>query len=135
MDMDKFDEIKAEMLRDNRAFIPDADIIYIGWLSRAANTKSALTIIVDSIRPEDANKIIDEGLIWQGEAFQCERYHRQCRLNQCYKCQRYGHIGTQCSANTACSYCAEAHSSQDCPTKSKKSAERKCTVCKGAHET
>ncbi|OAL50489.1 hypothetical protein IQ07DRAFT_428269 [Pyrenochaeta sp. DS3sAY3a] len=28
--------------------------------------------------PEDADKIIDEGLIWQVEVFQCERYERQC---------------------------------------------------------
>jgi hypothetical protein len=134
MDMEKFDEIKAELLHDNRPFIPNADIKYIGWLSRSALTKSASTIIVEFTNPEDANKIIDEGLIWQGEAFQCERYDRQCRLKQCYKCQKYGHIGTQCRANTACGYCAEAHNSKDCPTKVDKSAMRKCAVCKGAHE-
>jgi hypothetical protein len=86
MDMEKFDEIKAELLHDNRPFIPNADIKYIGWLSRAALTKSASTIIVEFTNPEDANKVIDEGIIWQGEAFQCERYDRQCRLKQCYNC-------------------------------------------------
>jgi dGTP triphosphohydrolase len=134
MDVEKFDEIKAELLYDNRPFIPNADIKYIGWLSRAALTKSASTIIVEFTTPEDANKVIDEGLIWQGEAFRCERYDRQCRLKQCYKCQKYGHIGTQCKANTACGYCAEPHSSKDCPTKVDKSAIRKCAVCKGVHE-
>jgi len=134
MDMAKFDETRAELLHDNRAFIPNADIKYIGWLSRAAITKSASTIIVEFTKPEDANKVIDEGLIWQGEAFQCERYDRQCRLKQCYNCQKYGHIGTQCKANTACGYCSEAHNSKDCPTKVDKSATRKCSVCKGAHE-
>ena len=132
--MEKFDEIKAELLHDNRLFIPNADIKYIGWLSRAALTKSASTIIVEFTTLEDANKVIDEGLIWQGEAFQCERYDRQCRLKQCYKCQKYGHIGTQCKASTLYSYCAEPHSSKDCPTKVDKSAIRKCAVCKGAHE-
>lgn len=134
LDMEKFDEIKAELLHDNRPFIPNADIKYIGWLSRAARTKTASTIIVEFTSPEDANKIIDEGLIWQGEVFQCERYDRQCRLKQCYKCQRYGHIGTQCKANTACGYCAEAHDSKDCPTKVDKTVARKCATCKGAHE-
>jgi hypothetical protein len=134
MDMEKFEEIRAELLHDNRPFIPNADIKYIGWLSRAALTKAASTIIIEFTNPEDANKIIDEGLIWQGEAFQCERYDRQCRLKQCYKCQKYGHIGTQCKANTACGYCAEKHNSKDCPTKIDKSAARKCAVCKGAHE-
>jgi hypothetical protein len=130
MDIEKFDEIKAELLHDNRPFIPNADIKYIGWLSRAALTKPASTIIVEFTNPEDANKIIDKGLIWQGEAFQCERYDRQCRLKQCYKCQKYGHIGIQCKANTACGYCAEAHNSKDCPTKVDRSATRRCAVCK-----
>ena len=131
MGMERFDEIKAVLLHDNRTFIPNADIKYIGWLSQAALTKSASTIIVEFTNPEDANKIIDEGLIWQGEAFQRERYDRQCRLKQCYKYQKYGHIGTQCRANPACGYCA---SSKDCPAKVDKSALRKCAVCKGANE-
>ncbi len=134
MDMEKFDQIKTEILQDNKPFIPTADIKYIGWLSRSAPTKSASSIIIEFTRPEDANKIIDEGLIWQGEAFQCERYDRKCRLKQCYKCQKYGHIGTQCRAPNACGYCAEQHSSRDCPTKADKEVTRKCAMCKGPHE-
>jgi hypothetical protein len=76
IDMEKFDKIKAELLHNNRPFIPNTDIKYIRWLSRAALTKSGSTIIVEFTTPEDANKIIDEGLIWQGEAFQYERYDR-----------------------------------------------------------
>jgi len=134
MDMEKFEGIKNEILQDNKPFIPLANIKYIGWLSRTAPTKSASSIIVEFTRLEDANKIIDEGLIWQGEVFQCERYDRQCRLKQCYKCQRYGHIGTQCTAPTTCGYCAERHSSKDCPTKADKESPKKCATCKGPHE-
>jgi hypothetical protein len=54
MNMEKFDEIKAKLLHDNRPFIPNADIKYIRWLSRAALTKSASTIIMEFITPEDA---------------------------------------------------------------------------------
>jgi hypothetical protein len=61
MYMEKVDDIRAELLLDCRPFIPNADIKYIGWLSRAALTKSASTIIVE-FTPEDANKFIDEAL-------------------------------------------------------------------------
>jgi hypothetical protein len=61
MDMEKFDDIRAELFLDYRSFIPNADIKYIGWPSRAALTKSASTIIVE-FTPEDANKSIDEAL-------------------------------------------------------------------------
>jgi hypothetical protein len=133
MNMNKPDQIIKDILFDNRVFIPNAEIKYVGWLTRLATTKTMSSIIIEFKTPEDANKIIDEGLIWQGEALQCELYDRQCRLRQCYKCQKYGHIGTQCKATTACGYCAQEHSSQDCPNKADKT-NRKCTNCKGTHE-
>ncbi|RII22699.1 gag-like protein [Alternaria sp. MG1] len=69
MDMSKLDEIRAQILQDNRPFIPWAEIRHKGWLTRDATTKTATTITIEFTKPEDANKIIDEGLIWQGEVF------------------------------------------------------------------
>ena len=69
MDMSKLDEIRAQILQDNRPFIPRAEIRHIGWLTRDATTKTATTITIEFTKPEDANKIIDEGLIWPGEVF------------------------------------------------------------------
>jgi hypothetical protein len=134
MKMDNFEEIRENILQDNRPFIPLAEIKYVGWLTRNAYSKSASSVIIEFTQPEDANKIIDEGLVWQGELFQCERYERQCRLKQCFKCQKYGHIGTQCKATTACGYCAQEHNSRDCPLKADRTATRKCAACGGAHE-
>ena len=134
MDMDRVEEVRNNILHDNRPFIPRADIRYIGWLTRKAPTKSASSVTIEFARPEDANKIIEEGLVWQGELFQCERYERQCRLKQCFNCQKYGHIGTQCKTITACGYCAQEHSSRDCPSKNERTGSRKCAVCHGEHE-
>lgn len=134
MDMDKANAIKTEVLQENRPFIPSAEIKYIGWLSRASIKKSASSMVIEFTTAEDANKIIDEGLIWQGQLFQCERYDRQCRLKQCFNWQKYGHIGTQCKTTTACGYCAQEHKSRDCPFKSDNSVPRKCAACHWNHE-
>jgi hypothetical protein len=134
LDMDKFGENRAQILQDNKPFIPQAGIKHIGWLTRNAPTKQASSITIEFTKPEDANKIIDEGLVWQGEVFQCERYERQCRLKQCYKCQKYGHIGTQCKAATACGYCAQEYDTRDCPSKSGQDTTKKCALCRGEHE-
>jgi hypothetical protein len=63
MDMDKFNETRVELLQDNKPFIPDAEIKYMGWLSKSALTKSAFSIIAEFTKPQDANKINDDGLI------------------------------------------------------------------------
>ncbi|KAI1290509.1 hypothetical protein F5Y03DRAFT_378290 [Xylaria venustula] len=84
MDMDKSEDIRNEILLDNKPFIPNAEIRYIGWLSRKSLTKPASFIIIEFKNPADANKIIDEGLIWQGQVFQCELYNKGSRLKQCF---------------------------------------------------
>ena len=135
MDTEKFEEIKTEILQANRAFLQTADIKYIGWLTRRPPpNKSMSSIIIEFTRAEDANKIIDEGLVWEGERCDCERYERQCRLKQCFQCQKYGHIGTQCKAAKTCGYCAQQHSSWECPSKAGQDTTRKCAVCHGGHE-
>jgi len=134
MDMDRFKETRDQLLLDNKPFIPQAEIKYVGWLTRSAPTKAASSIVIGFSKPEDANKIIDEGLIWQGEVFQCERYERQCRVKQCFKCQHYGHIGTQCKATITCGYCAQEHESRECPSKLDRNVPRKCAACRGGHE-
>ena len=91
-------------------------------------------MIIEFTRPEDANKIIEEGLVWQGEMLKCERYERQYRLKQCFNRQKYGHIGTQCKTTTACGYCAEQHSSREYTSKTERSGPRKCAICQGEHE-
>jgi hypothetical protein len=74
MDIDNFEFIKDGILQDNKPFIPIAEIKYIDWLRRSSSTKSAFAVVVEFTKPEDANKVIDEGLIWRSEVFQCELF-------------------------------------------------------------
>jgi hypothetical protein len=80
IDVDKFKETRDAILQENKPFIPTADIRYIGWLTRRVANKAMSSVIIEFTNPEDANKIIDEGLVWQGEMCHSERYERQCRL-------------------------------------------------------
>lgn len=134
MNIEKFEEVRAEILQANKAFLPTADIKYIGWLTRQRPDKTMSSIIIEFTKPEDANKIIKEGLVWEGEMCQSERYERKCRLKQCFQCQKYGHIGTQCKAAKTCGYCAQQHSSWECPSKAGQNTTKKCAVCHGPHE-
>ncbi|KAF1923274.1 uncharacterized protein M421DRAFT_104512 [Didymella exigua CBS 183.55] len=107
MDMSKLNKIRAQILQDNRPFIPRAKIRHISWLTRDASAKTASTITIEFTKPEDANKIIDEGLIWHG---------------------------TQCKAATACGHCAQEHDTRDCPSRAGQTIARKCAACRGEHE-
>ena len=45
---------------------------------------------------EQANRMIKEGVVIQYDLKLAEIYDLKCRVTQCYKCQRYGYIGTAC---------------------------------------
>ncbi|KIV98862.1 uncharacterized protein PV09_09388 [Verruconis gallopava] len=68
MNMEKPDEIKGAILQDHRPFTLEAEIKYVGWLTCKTPDKTMSSIIIEFTRPEDANKIIDEGLGWKSKA-------------------------------------------------------------------
>ena len=69
IDIDRFKETRDQLLLDNKPFIPQAEIKYVSWLTRNAPIKAASSVIIEFNKVEDANKIINKGLIWQGKVF------------------------------------------------------------------
>jgi hypothetical protein len=122
-----------QMLADNHTVVPDAEITYIGWLTKESHLKRASSIVVEFTEPEMANAIIYAGMVWDGQVHQCQLYDRACRIKQCFRCYNYGHIGTQCSAAQVCGYCSEQHETKHCSQKGAEGFAPRCTVCKGVH--
>lgn len=52
------------------------------------------------------------------------------RPTQCYRCQEFGHIASNCYAEVRCSYCAEPHRYKDCPKE-----HEKCANCGEEHSS
>jgi hypothetical protein len=62
-----------------------------------------------------------------------ELYESGSRIKQCFRCQQYGHISTQCNNNVMCSFCGGSHSTNDCMEK-EHTDNRKCAACNaGSH--
>lgn len=122
-----------QILADNHTVIPKAEISHVGWLTRESPSKSASAIVVEFKEPEMANAIIYASMVWDGQLHSSELYDRACRVKQCFRCYRYGHIGTQCSAAQTCGYCAELHETKNCPQKGAEGFNPRCPVCKGTH--
>lgn len=83
-----------QMLTDNYTVTPNAEISYVGWLTKEAALKRASSIVVEFTDPEMANTIIYTGMVWDGQIHQCQLYDRACRVKQCFRCCNYNHIST-----------------------------------------
>ncbi|KDN66640.1 hypothetical protein CSUB01_11417 [Colletotrichum sublineola] len=58
MDMERFNEIRDDLLQDNKAFIPTAEIKYIGWLTRSASKKTASSIVVEFSKAAESTDLL-----------------------------------------------------------------------------
>ncbi|OJD17317.1 hypothetical protein ACJ73_08809 [Blastomyces percursus] len=117
----------------NATLYPGATITYVGWLTRTGAKKPTSSLVLEFATKEHADRAIREGLVLDACYHHCELYHRSCKLKQCYKCQKYGHIGAQCNANETCGYCAEPHNTRDCRKKEDPNSTSKCALCKEPH--
>lgn len=122
-----------QMLADNRTVIPNAKILYVGWLTKEVLLKHVSSIVVEFTESEAANAIIYAGMAWDCQIYHCQLYDRSCRIKQCFRCYKYGHIGTQCNAFQVCGHCAELHETKHCKQKAVEGFTPQCAVCKGAH--
>ena len=53
------------------------------------------------------------------------------RIIRCYKCQKFGHMSSNCHSRESCKHCAEKHSVAKWTNKDKPA---KCSNCKGNHQ-
>lgn len=60
-----------------------------------------------------------------------ETLRQQPRLAQCYRCQKFGHACTRCTAVPKCVKCAGNHFSYEC--KKDKNTPASCANCRGGH--
>lgn len=106
------------------------EITRVKWakpLIRSGRTTGPLHISV--LEPEQANTLIKAGLIWDYQLHDCEPYHGDCQITQCFKCYLYGHTAKMCINTTRCGFCAApGHSTNDCMAKEDRTKYR-CVPC------
>ena len=71
---------------------------------------------------KQAEALISGGFICQktGIIFKVEEFRTTPSIQQCCKCQGFGHKAPNCTKKPKCVVCGEAHSHKNCPNKDKR---------------
>ena len=99
-------------------------------LTKRPRNPNALTqsIIISMKHSEEADECIMSGMSIERRWFRPERYTPQCRINQCFNCQGYGHKANVCTRKTRCGKCAQEHDTRECESET-----MQCANCKDSH--
>jgi hypothetical protein len=122
------EEHARRMEKENEKFHPGLKILGMRWLGRVEGIKDYAPLVVEVPCAEQANRMIREGVVIQYDLKLAETYDPKCRVTQCYKCQRYGHIGTACHNQQKCGHCGGEHRTDECIER-EQATRRRCAAC------
>jgi hypothetical protein len=125
----EIEQIAQTLKENNERLLLRTEITYIGLLGRPQTKTGCCSIVVEFEDVTVANNIICEGSLFiEGKKKTVERYERTCRIKQCYKCKKYGHIANACQKQTICGNCGNlGHQEKECKSPPK------CVNCQKPH--
>jgi hypothetical protein len=106
-------------------------IAKIIWSRSVINEEKKLSsLIVKIYSAEQINRLIKDDFLHEYSQISCELFVNNCRIKQCFNCQRYDHIDKICRHERRCSVCVESHNDLTCKILIDK---KKCVNCENNH--
>ena len=93
------------------------------------------SVLLHVSTPAAAQKLCNDGLLWEAQIFNCEPFASDVRVKQCFGCFSYGHIAAHCQKGARCGCCGSSKHPEGedaCPVKTQGAAP-KCANCGGKH--
>jgi hypothetical protein len=101
------------------------------WSKSVVNSEKKLSsLIVKIYSVEQIDRLIKNDLLHEYTQIICELFVNNCRIKQCFNCQRYEHIDKICRYERRCFVCFESHNDFACKMSIDK---RKCANCENNH--
>jgi hypothetical protein len=72
--------------------------------------------LIEVRTPGGANRLMQEGLQYDGELNDCALLIENCTLTHCFNCYCYDYTAKACKARRYCGFCAKEHDSRNCST-------------------
>jgi hypothetical protein len=88
-------------------------IVRVGWAKRTLTSgERVAALYIGVAEPDQANHLIDTGLLINSELYDCELFDGSCYITQCFKCYQYNHTAKHCKSVARCGFCGTAGSTQ-----------------------
>jgi hypothetical protein len=121
--------VKSEIYAQNPRLRNSVEILWVAPSKKLLNNRRTMGALCITIaEPEQASLIIEHGLVWNYQIYDCEPYAGDS-VTQCFRCYGFGHIARMCRNIPKCGFCADpGHHTNDCTVK-EYPAKHQCVSC------
>ena len=121
-------EIMARIRGGNSEDITAERVVPLRRRTRNPNAPTQ-SIVIFFKSAKEADDCIEMGIHIEHRYYATtERYTLQCRIKQCFNCQKYGHKASECTRKARCGKCTQEHETKECQSET-----ALCANCKGPH--
>lgn len=126
----------SKIISQNSGYHQGLRIERIAWSRSVAVAKTKgidkthAGLRVELSTQEAADKIIENGLLFDSELKDATLYVWDSKPTLCFKCNRFGHITHACRNETKCGHCGDPHNTKDC---NHQGTPPRCPNCNGPH--
>jgi hypothetical protein len=106
VDMGRQEEAIKAIYEQNAGLQAKVDILAVTWAKKALKWKKVAPLYISVAEPEQANYLIDTGVVLDYQLHDCEPFVGACHLTQCFRCYEYNHTAKTCSNTPKCGHCA-----------------------------
>jgi hypothetical protein len=129
--MNNQQKIIRRIEKQNEILHSSLRIAKVIWSKSVINEKKELSSLIVKIHNvEQINRLIRDDLLHEYTQISCELFVNNCRIEQCFHCQRYDHIDKIYRHERRCSVCVESHNDSTCKISMNK---KKCVNCENNH--
>jgi hypothetical protein len=101
--------------KQNETLHSSLRIAKVIWSKSVINEEKELSSLIVKIHSaEQINRLIKNDFLHEYSQISCELFVNNCRIKQCFNCQRYDHIDKICRHERRCSICVESHNDSTC---------------------
>ena len=115
IDMEKPEETKKKIVKQNASICGGMKIDSIFWLSPSKKDRRTSTLLVEVADAKMASMLIKERLVLSHILYGCMRYNPDCKMKQCFNCYKYSSVSVHFQKNKKCGACSDPHKTSECP--------------------
>ena len=90
-------------------------MLRVAWPKKVIESNKAFSSLIVEVASESmANRLLDHGIIESNSEHNCVYFEKGCRVLQCFKCYKHGHMTYACRNGPFCHKCGKNHEAETC---------------------